>query len=82
MYGLTRSKTGWHRTDKVSPFEDLGGCDQHLEADSQTITKLVRMTIEGQIPPLIIACAFLIEFSKPSSLQLFRTTRQRRPSLE
>jgi hypothetical protein len=30
----------------------------------QTIGKLVRMTIEGQVPPFLIALIFMVEFSK------------------
>jgi hypothetical protein len=31
---------------------------------AQILSKLVRMTIEGQVPPLLIALLFMVEFSK------------------
>ena len=78
IYGLNKSKTGWEKTDKVcppftvvhSPRVDTVPSrrdKQEQDADRQTITKLVRMTIEGQVPPFLIALIFMIEFSKSFS---------------
>lgn len=60
IYGLTRSKTGWVNTDRVSSKIPSYG----LTADEQTIAKLIRLTFESQMPPTLISLAFMIEFSK------------------
>lgn len=54
VWGLVRSRTGWGHTDSVSTWLD--------RAKYQIISRLVRMTLEAQIPPVIIAVMIMIAY--------------------
>ncbi|ORY26229.1 hypothetical protein BCR39DRAFT_470528, partial [Naematelia encephala] len=61
LYGLWQSKTGWTHTDKATK--------RTTTETYQAISKLIRMTLESQVPPTIVAITFMAEFvHTPSSL--------------
>lgn len=60
LYGLITSRTGWVHTDRVSIVETTG-------ADEQIITRLMRLTLESQLPPLILAITYTAGFCASAS---------------
>ena len=65
LFGLSRSKTGWSHTDTVS---DLTHSTWNWLIRRQTITRLIRMTLEAQVPPTMLAIAFITEYRELSPL--------------
>lgn len=60
LYGLIHAKTGLKHTNKVGRGLDL--CLWALT--TQLITRLVRMTLESQLPATIVALCLMIEVGK------------------
>lgn len=76
-YGLLKSRTGRAHTDKVGFVERLtrpwrhvvffisGSCEVPDLSSRQIINRLVRMNLEAQVPPTLMAVSFLVVFSEP-----------------
>ena len=57
LTGLLRSKTGWSHTDRVSQLIRFRHSRLSVVTDDQTISRLIRMTLESQVPPTLYVAA-------------------------